>query len=396
MHPLHFRYVTECPSGQTCGRLFQLLDDMAPALRAQLLRDVFHALNVFPSDASPGPEEANDSCYREFRKRFARLAALLPEEGPLVYGMVCYVLSNAYSRSTQRLFCFIEQHRELADTDPESRDSLDSLREEEHQVRVAYRSFCELVVAALLNEDPSMDFGSEWLVAEGEPDEDSDVGEAIGAADSHDLSNLEQISKLLFPLDEESTPPHPVIVTFLDQLAANFQTAISLSPQTIAVRIVNQAMLVSVGEYCAPSESDPTCPLVLRLQLRGVPFTDVKLLKGLGLAPTPRSWMNCRLEFSILPNELARLATWTADWIRGQQSRNTLPPPIPIRLAGENRFFDFVGDPAEQSPFVEMAAQAARHGFAEEGQDWLSVEYLWSKAAREAYNLWNERHQDSE
>ena len=37
-----------------------------------------------------------------------------------------------------------------------------------------------------------------------------------------------------------------------------------------------------------------------------------------------------------------------AAWIRGQESHDPNPPPIPIRLSGENRSFEFCGDPSER------------------------------------------------
>lgn len=152
---------------------------------------------------------------------------------------------------------------------------------------------------------------------------------------------------------------------------------------------------ISVSEYSTPTATEPDCPLVLRLFIRGLSISDPRQFKKLRLRPLRRTWFEGRLEFSLFPNELALLATWTAEWIRGQVARDTNPPPIPIRLSGESRYFEFSGDPDEQSPFVEPVAKAARSAFSSEGTDWLKVEYLWSNAARAAYNAWDANSDES-
>ncbi len=378
MHPLHFRYVSDPPSGQTCSRLFQLMDDLEPDGRHALLRDAFHAFNVYPTEKGTVKERAAH-CYREFKERCKTLMEMLPEESPFVFGLVCSTLGNGLARSTRRVFHFIERQREDADDDPTAKEKMDFLREEEHQLRVAYREFCDLVIAVLVAEIEPMDFGSEWLIDEEGPIDD----------DSPESDEAEKTPpKKLFPDPEIEIPCHPAATTFLDQVSAHFQKSLVENTHSIAVREGDKAVNISVSEYSAPTPAKPDCPLVLRLFIRGLSISDPRQFKKLGLRPLRRTWFEGRLEFSLFPNELALLATWTAEWIRGQVARDTNPPPIPIRLSGESRYFEFSGDPAEQSPYVEPVAEAARSAFSSEGTDWLKVEYLWSKAARAAYNAW--------
>ena len=200
----------------------------------------------------------------------------------------------------------------------------------------------------------------------------------------------------LFTYSEIEIPCHPTVTTFLDQVSAHFEKSFVEKSHNIAVREGDKAVNISVSEYSAPTTAKPDCPLVLRLFIRGLTISDPRQFKKLRLRPVRRTWFDGRLEFSLFPNELALLATWTADWIRGQVARDTNPPPIPIRLSGESRYFEFIGDPAEQSPFIEPVAEAARSAFSSEGTDWLKVDYLWSKAARAASNAWNERREDDE
>jgi len=379
MHPLHFRYISD-PTSHNCSRLFQLMDDMQPDGRHALLRDAFRSFNVRSPDAGTAKERAGH-CYREFKERCKTLMEMLPEESPFVFGMVCFILGNGHARSTRRVFHFIERQREDADDDPSAKESLDFLREEEHQLRVAYREFCDLVIAGLVDENEPTDFGSEWLI-----DEDGPVDDDSPESDEADKAP----SKKLFPDPEIVIPCHPAVTTFLDQVSAHFEKSLVESPHSIAVREGDKAVSISVSEYSAPTPAKPDCPLVLRLFIRGLTISDPRQFKKLGLRPFRRTWFEGRLEFSLFPNELALLATWAAEWIRGQVARDTNPPPIPIRLSGESRYFEFSGDPAEQSPFVEPVAEAARAAFSSEGTDWLKVDYLWSKAAREANNVWQQ------
>lgn len=90
--------------------------------------------------------------------------------------MVSFILGNSLARSTSRVFHYIERRREDAADDPSAKESLDLLREEEHVLRVAYREFCELVIAGLIdNKSPFIEpiaeaaraafsnEGTEWL-----------------------------------------------------------------------------------------------------------------------------------------------------------------------------------------------------------------------------------------
>ena len=232
---------------------------------------------------------------------------MLPEESPFVFGMVCFIVGNGLARSTSRLFHLIERHREESGDDPSTKESVDFLREEEHQLRVAYREFCDLVIAGLVDEKEPMDFGSEWLI-----DEDGPIDDESPESDEAEKPP----PKKLFPDTEIVIPCHPAVTTFLDQVSAHFEKLFVENSHRIAVREGDKAVNISVSEYSAPTTAEPDCPVVLRLFIRGLSISDPRQFKKLGLRPFRRTWFDGRLEFSLFPNELALLATWTADWIR--------------------------------------------------------------------------------
>src|SRR5687768_5816501 len=142
MHHLHFRYVSENPSVQTCARFLQLLDDIPPRIRENLLLPAFHSLNVY-SRSLEGDDPQTNSAYVEFKRRFGRLGRIVPDQTPIVYGMVCFILSTTLHRTTQGIFRIIETHLKDAENSG-SQEKIASLRQEEHQLRLSYRSFCEL------------------------------------------------------------------------------------------------------------------------------------------------------------------------------------------------------------------------------------------------------------
>jgi len=188
---------------------------------------------------------------------------------------------------------------------------------------------------------------------------------------------------------------NPIIMTFIDQLAAHFEVTVRPGARQLALRVADKAVSVYVGEYSTPSEKEPTRPLVLRLYLKGLSPFD-KSFGRLGLPVNPKYFLGCDLEFSVLPSELPLLSDWVAEWIRGQESRIPDGPPIPILLAGEEQFFAFRGDQKEASSFIEPLSESARTAFSSGSSDWLSVHYLWSKAAHEAYNAWQKKNRGQE
>ncbi len=389
MHPLHFEYVSENRHHQSCSKLFQLMDDLEPVGRDELLRDAYISLNVFSKD---GESESKDSPlrYREFKKRFRTLTQMLPEESPFIYGMVCYILGSVSGRSTKGIFAVIERQLAAADIIPDTMDNVHSLRAEEHQLRVAYREFCELVLPGMLGRDEDLDFGDEML-----PDGADDVGTDSDEEVEPSVNEEPPVNKL-FPMEIEQRPYDAIVTTFLDQVSAAFEKSVEVGSHSFAVRVADKGVMLSVGEYCGPSEGTPDCPLVLRLNIRRLNLSDQRQVKRLGLRLTADNGFAGRLEFSVFPNELALLASWTEAWIRGQESRDPNPPPIPIRLAGENQHFEFCGDPSEPQSFVEPVAEAARISFSNFGAEWLEVKYLWSGAARQAHNSWTSRNQTEE
>lgn len=387
MHHLHFRYVTEQPRYQTIRRLFQLLDDMPADLRQPLLRDVFVHFDASSDLTTEKGHQAGQ--YRALKSKLQQFVEALRSEEPLVYGLVCFILGNAHSRHMIGLPRVIDRKRDLVNGGLLTESaSLESLHQEAEVLRKAYGTFCELVVAPLLGDAEVMDFGSEWLFDESEPLPPAAAKEALarqqsGSPNDEVAGTAADVSSASAPRD----PCDPIITTFLDQIAAHFEVTLMLASGRLAVRVADKAVSVTVAEYCAPSEREPTKPLILRMHLQGLPPYD-KAFRQLGLPFNPKYYLHCRLEFSVLPSELPLLSTWTAEWIRGQESRNPNAPPIPILLAGEQEFFVFTGDENETSPFMEPLAEHARTSFASGGSDWLSVDYLWSKAAREAYNAW--------
>ena len=360
------------------------MDDLTIQQRATLLRDMYVTLNVYDDDSA--------AQYREFKRRLSALACLSPSEELVVYGMVCFVLGNVLHRATHGLFRIVDRKRELLDVAPNEAESIASLREEEHKLRVAYKSFCELVVTGLLNEEPGVDFGSEWLFDMAAP-EPSQPFEVPDKALVDDFVALKKLSKQLFPTNEVIIPVHPAVTTFIDQVSANFEKSKLDGDHAVIVRIADKSVRVSVPQYCGPTDTDPKRPQIMRINISGT-GPDARMLRELELPLHPDSSLNCRLEFSVLPKELSLLATWITEWIKGQEARDTNPPSIPIRLSGEVDFFEFTGDPDEVSPFVEPAAEDARSAFSSGGEDWLDVDYLWSQAARSAFNRWQKNHEN--
>ncbi|GEM_PF-5704204 len=353
MHHLHFRYVSEEPRSQTLRRLFQLLDDMPPDLRHDLLRNLFIDFRVFSELLNEKDKQAAE--YTELKSKLQRLVGSVPGEQAIVYGLVCFVLGNVHARCTIRLPRLIDQKRRLVQDGLHSElESLNSLREEEGVLRNAYATFCELVIGPLLGDVQTMDFGSEWLFDDSEPVPPDQVKAALAKQQS--ASAISEHSE-------------PIISSFLDQVAAQFEVALRIGPETLALRVEDKAVSVSVGEYCAPCDRHPTRPRVLRLNISGVSLLD-RAFRQLGLPVNPKYHLKCRLEFSVLPAELPRLSSWTAEWVRGQALQSQNGPPIPIVLDG------------------------GEASFSASCSDWLSVDYLWSSAAREAYKTWentNER-----
>jgi hypothetical protein len=75
------------------------------------------------------------------------------------------------------MLAVIERHRNVPDALVDlvnldhSEQSIKSLREEVHQLHLAYQSFCELVVTELVGGFSTDDFGNEWLLEEGDSDD---------------------------------------------------------------------------------------------------------------------------------------------------------------------------------------------------------------------------------
>ena len=148
MHHFHFQYVSAVPSCQNCSSLFQLLDDINPRQRTALLRSAYLKLQVSGADDS--------SNYREFKRRLNALACLVSDQEFVVYGMICFILGDVLRRITYGIFQIVDKKRELLEVFPDKTESksMHFLREEEHELRLAYQSFCEMVVSVMLNDYP--------------------------------------------------------------------------------------------------------------------------------------------------------------------------------------------------------------------------------------------------
>ncbi|EMI22350.1 hypothetical protein RMSM_00727 [Rhodopirellula maiorica SM1] len=388
VHPLHFRYVSKEPRQQTRTLLFQLLGELDSAERSALLRDTYTSFQVCPT-ADTEPE-----CFRELATRLGRIAKLMPNEQPFVFGLVCYVLGNALDRSSHRIRKFITAKKKMLDFMPEVVQQIADLREEECQLHAAYHAFCETDVAGLLDDTPSMDFGSEWLVETEPSGESSSLKNDLNDDEPEPLT-LEQIdlhvlSKLLFPYDEE-LPDRSGQTAFLDQLSAALAGDAVQMETRVVVRVGDRAIAVGASDYCGPSGLNPDCPKVARLRIGHVTQDDVQTLAKLGLTLKDDSSISGSLEFSVLQRELLLLVDWTVEWIRGQESESPVLPPLPIQISG-----DADEDlPQTAGAFVrDMVAAQSSETFSNFGSDWREHKYLWSRAAREAYNTWEAKHGD--
>ena len=147
MHHFHFRYVAECPAGQTCARVFQLINDLNPAHVDILFRDAFIAFQT-GQNLSELPEGSLNR-WKEFQAYFRRSVESLPQECASVFGMVCFVLGTANDRLFRRLPHLIRMQREHAELQGEQSESEVLLLREQHMLQIAYDAFCELVISPL-------------------------------------------------------------------------------------------------------------------------------------------------------------------------------------------------------------------------------------------------------
>ncbi len=298
MHHIHFRYVSAVPRHQNCSSLFQLLDDINPRQRTALLQSAYVQLRVSGDDDS--------SEYREFKRRLNALACLAPDQELIVYGMVCFILGSVLRRITHGIFQFVDIKRTALERSQNENASqqIAFLREEEHELRLAYQSFCEMVVSDLLNDQSGVDDGIDLLIDES-AQTPIQQNEAPIKPLLDDFVALKKLSDQLFPSNEDVRPVHPAVVTFLDQLAANFKKTIRNEDDVIVIQVVDKSARVAVRPYSEPTSFDPLCPLVLRITICGTKPYDDDALRALGLPKSPVSSLDCRLEFSVLPNELS-------------------------------------------------------------------------------------------
>jgi hypothetical protein len=326
-------------------------------MRQELLRSVFVAFNAF-SELSDDKQRFMAN-YTQLRTKVQVHAKDFFEHQLLVYGLVCFILGNTFSRHAMGLPYFIDQRsEEVALGNEESLAPLNRLRDEQELLRKAYCSFCEIVVGPLLGEVQTGDFGNEWLVDDSEPVPLEAAREALKSGQA--AHNEERTGQ------EKSDP---LIDQFLDGLAALSDLSLRTGLRTLALRVADKGVCVSVGEYSSPSESDPSRPQILRITILPLPMAE-KASKGLGLPLNSKHRLHCRLELSCLPEELLELVPWTDEWIRGQESQAPNGPCSPIPLAEYQSLFS---SPADDS------------------SEWLGVDYLWSSAAKRVYKEWEEK-----
>lgn len=392
MHPLHLRYVCEEPRWQSCARLFHHLSDLVSADRRILLRETYSSFLVYPTD------ETEAECLQELALRLGRIAFLMPSEQPFAYGIVCYILGNALDRFTKRIPSLIVSLESKQEILGDLTSSLDALRDEEYVLQEAYKSFCELVVARLLKASPSDSFDDDCpdegditdcetaLTRELSDDENVDKPEPL----TLDQIDLVQLANLLFPC-EDGCSDHSLEIAFFDQLSTLLANDAVQSNTNVVVRVGVHAVQVSVGPYCVPSTAVPDCPRIMRLRIGHVTEADKQALEKLGLKYTLDLSLPTGLEFSVLPRELSQLVEWTASWIRGQASESPVPPSLPIQIAGE---VDEDNPHTEAAAYRDVFAAKASAAFTDFGANWRSVNYLWSRAARESYDAWEAKQED--
>lgn len=162
MHHLHFRYVTEEPKYQSPARLFQLLDDLAPNVRANLLEGTLVDVNIFSEHPSEGARHQAE--YDGLKEQIQSLARAAGTGHVLTYGLVSFILGNVHARCFVRLPGLIERKLQMVDAGFEDeRQSVNALGAERDLLYRAYTQFCELVVDSLMNDPEDDEFGGEPL-----------------------------------------------------------------------------------------------------------------------------------------------------------------------------------------------------------------------------------------
>lgn len=159
---LHFVLHAPTPGGLTCSRLFELMDSLDPAVLDDLLIDLYLGYDI-PESQTRGQR------YADFKRAFLAANASCKDENVIVFGLVSYVLAEAYRKSDLARFeRIMEGHQmviEIARKElreeglpasqmiqhiSEIREKIESLHRELELSRRSYKTFCDKVVAPLV------------------------------------------------------------------------------------------------------------------------------------------------------------------------------------------------------------------------------------------------------
>ncbi|HEY7330957.1 MAG TPA: hypothetical protein VH592_25190 [Gemmataceae bacterium] len=159
---LHFVLHAPTPGGLKCSRLFDLIDGLDPAVLDDLLIDLYIGYDI-PESQTRGQR------YADFKRAFLAANASCKDENVVVFGLVTYVLAEAYRKSDiarfersmdgHRMVLSIVQEQlrkeelpvsELLKHSREVMDQIESLHRELEVSRRSYKMFCDKVVAPLV------------------------------------------------------------------------------------------------------------------------------------------------------------------------------------------------------------------------------------------------------
>jgi hypothetical protein len=124
---------------------------------------------------------------------------------------------------------------------------------------------------------------------------------------------------------------------------------------------------VALSMYCSPSSRHPDEPLILRVHVNDTgERLSARVLRDLNLHPQPHSVTEPsgrdRIELSALPEELAVLAPWVAEWVVARTTPGAKLSAPPVSIPG------YASPDFLRLPYEWTAAAEARH------EEWINKE----------------------
>jgi hypothetical protein len=133
------------------------------------------------------------------------------------------------------------------------------------------------------------------------------------------------------------------VAAFIQRLAELGRPTTTTQRGTVAFWLDRGGHLgwATVTVYTGPDIWRPSCPLITRIKVNDTwEWLPARVLRGFGLEPRGSStcgWEHLSgIEVTTLPEELAALAPWVADWVVNRAALGYLlpPPPVPICATG--------------------------------------------------------------